>query len=250
MRTTAVRVSEQEVRAIQSPEFTDTWHPVSHSRVIDVLDHAVQQSGMRVLTRDYSVGFEGATMFGTWGLDEVQSGSQWMIGFRNSLNKLFALGVCAGNRVLVCSNMVFKGDDYIEFRKHTSGLDDDELYRLARDSMKGLIIKMAQLQSWQDMLRATPISEIEFKTLTFDAITRGIITPSEFNKFLDCHKEEIQDARLDGTLYTFHGAVTRLLRDKNLFQVSERTAKLVGMLTQYQADRPVGIVPAEVITVS
>ena len=143
------RVDEQAIRAVPEPEWTPTWHPVSHGKVLDALDLAVKETGMDVVGSHYSLsGEQGQNLFGTWTLDREDNGMRWMVGFRNSLNKNLALGVCAGNHVISCSNMMFKGDDFIAFRRHSGGLDWDELVELAKRAMEGLIEKMKKLATW------------------------------------------------------------------------------------------------------
>ena len=73
----ARRASEEAVCAIGEPEFTKTWHPVSHSKVISSLETAVKDAGIAVSNRQYSLGQEGLNMFGVWELDVQSNGVNW-----------------------------------------------------------------------------------------------------------------------------------------------------------------------------
>ena len=47
-------VTEGLVRSIPEPEFTDTWHPVSHAKVLDALEASVHNVGLDIVSKQYS----------------------------------------------------------------------------------------------------------------------------------------------------------------------------------------------------
>jgi len=233
------RVSEQEVMSVPEPEWTKSWHPVSHGKVIEAMELAVKDTGMDIVSRSYSLAGKGTNVFGTWLLDKEDNGMKWMVGFRNSMSKSLALGVCAGNHIINCSNMQFRGDDFIEFRKHTGGLDWDELVEIAKKAMVGLIERMGRLATWHSSLKERRIDQDDFKVLTFDAMKGNIFFPQQFPKFLDCYDMEQKTSPETGdTMYQFNGGVTRLLRDQSLFAISHRTTNLIKMLGDFIEDHP------------
>ena len=227
----ATRVTEQEVMSVPEPEWTKSWHPVSHGKVIEAMELAVKETGMQVVNRNYSLVRDGANMFGSWTLDKAENGMKWAVGFRNSMNKSFPVGVCAGNYVMVCSNMQFRGDDFIEFRRHTGKLDWDELVEIAQRAMAGLVDRMAKLAEWLRFLKERRMDQDDLKVLTFDAMKGQVFNPQQFPQFLDCIEMEKKDSPETGeTLYQFNGGVTRLLKDQSLFNISNRTTKLIKIL--------------------
>jgi len=225
------RVTEAEVMAIPEPEFTSSWHPVSHARVIGSLDLAVRDHGLGVVERNYNIRREGKQMFGTWQLDQKTNGSSWMVGFRNSIDKEFAVGIVAGTHVFVCSNMAFSGK-FIEFRRHTGGLDAEELVQVATRSIGKLIGEMKDFSQWHEGLKAYGLLERDLKVLVYDAMKNWVFPPSKFQGFLECYREEKQ-LRHHDSLYTFHGACTRLSRESSLFTVSERNGALVKIINNH-----------------
>ena len=48
-------VSEAIVRAEPKPEFTETWHPFSHGEILDALSVAVEEKGLVVIDKKYSI---------------------------------------------------------------------------------------------------------------------------------------------------------------------------------------------------
>jgi len=222
------------VRMVEEPEFTKSWHPVSHGKVIDALDLAVKNTGLEVVDKHYSLHNKGLNMFGTWRLSSSYNGASWMIGIRNSLSKSFAIGICAGTHVTVCSNMMFSGK-FIEFRRHTRGVDLEELRLLSIRAMDGLIEELQELETWHMGLKNYPVTEKEFKVLTFNALKTGVVPVTKFEKFLDCCSEETK--LNDSSLYTFHGGVTRLIKDNSLFHIADYSNRLIGFCDDYKLSK-------------
>lgn len=227
------RVEESVVRAVAEPAFTETWHPVSHAKVLDSLEVAVNEAGLAITDRDYTLNTDGRNMFGTWGL--LDSGDNpdigWQIGFRNSVSGTYAVGLTAGTKVFVCSNMCFSGE-YIVYRRHTKQMDEDELRRVTGQAVDSLLSTFEDRVNWQIGLKDHPIDNDTFKTLTYDAMDRGAFSPGKFTQFLQCHEEELELAK-EQNLYTFHSAGTRLMRDQGLFQLSNQTTVLNSIADDY-----------------
>jgi hypothetical protein len=231
-------VNRDEVIAVPEPSFTKTWHPVSHQKVLVSLELAIMAQGLEVTRENYSLSQDGMNCFGTLNVGGsfaqdsfTTKDSSWVVGFRNSMKKDFAVGVCAGLNVIVCSNMVFSGE-YTTFRMHTSGLDLSELHLIAKDSIKKIVHQLSALESWHGNLRNTAIDNDEFKALTYDAMESGVISPRDFKKFLQANQEETALAG-DQTAYTFHGAVTRMMRGRNYFLQADRNAGLNDLVSDY-----------------
>jgi hypothetical protein len=229
------RFTRNEVMAIPSPEYTKTWHPISHKEVINSLTAVLKNKGIKVVSETYSVKNHGNNIFGTFVLDIIKSGQNLMVGLRNSIMKTFAVGVCAGTHVIVCSNMQFKGD-FIEFRKHTSGISYDELLEIEDRAIDQVIVQGKETVKWHEGLRKYALEAPKFKQITYDAMERGILAPNHFNKFLEAHTAELELVKSKtGTLYEFHGAVTRMNRDLNLFTIDSRTRELCDLCDIYMA---------------
>lgn len=223
---------ETTVVAVPEPEWTKSWHPTSHARVINTVSNVLEEKGIGVTQKHYSLNGDGANCFATWVLDQGRDGRNWMLGFRNSLNKSFALGFCAGAHVMVCSNMMFNGQ-FVEFQKHTHQLDDDRLLEMSASTFNQIQPQIEELETWHDKLVEFPMrSTRNFKALVYDAMSSGVFPPSRFERFLECHHEEME---VDKTrsLKTFHGAATRLLREASLFTNVRSNEQLVTVCDDY-----------------
>ena len=229
-------ITEPEVIAVPEPEWTRTWHPVGHHRVIKTLTDVVEEAGIGVKNKQYSLTSNGANCFSSWVLDVEKNGRNWMVGFRNSIDKSFSLGFTGGASIIVCSNMMFDGS-FIEFQKHTSEMDDDTILRMANGAFNQVQEKVIELETWHDRLAEFPFRSLRnFKALTFDAMTEGVLPTNQFNAFCDAYNEEME---VDPTrsLKTFHGSVTRLMRSNSLFNQNERNRLLNGFCDDYMDRR-------------
>lgn len=238
---------ERIVRAVPEPPFTATWHPHSHAAVLDALQGACDMEGIDIVKRAYSLsGNDGANMFGTWQLDLGGNGTMgYMLGFRNSVNKRLRIGVCAGTQVFVCDNLAFSGS-FILFRKHTSGVDKEELIRIAHVAIQGAVIEMRKLHQWHKDLRHVYLPAPLRKQMTYDFMEQKVFAPSKFSNYQKAVEEEVEllgnDAFVDfkghqaTNMYALHGGVTRLLRGTGLLQLSEATGKMEKIINGYMAD--------------
>lgn len=238
------RVTEAEVMAVPAPEFTSTWHPIPHSSVVATLDNALKNIGIGVLNKEYSLNRAGTRMFGSWALDIRAGGRGYELGIRNATDKSMALGLCAGDRVFVCDNLAFTGD-LLMFRKHTAGLDHDEMVRLGMNAVKDLLPKMERLIQWHAMLEHKYVPPADFKGLVYDMMIAGVFSPGQFGNYLDCleaeKKQTISTSNLAGTttLHTVHGAATRLMKGWNLLRASKSTAVLESLCNDYLDTHPI-----------
>lgn len=115
----AREVSRQELEKVEAPPATATWFPVKHSTVIDTVQGALTASGFEVRRVQFGLSRSDARMFATIDLASVLApGVTLAVGVRNSTDKSFPLGFCAGSRTFVCDNLAFRSDITVT-KKHT-----------------------------------------------------------------------------------------------------------------------------------
>lgn len=240
-------VDEDVVKAVPEPPFTETWHPIAHAKVIDSLELACQDSGLGIDRRTYSMNDSGTRMFGVWDLDYHNNGSCYSLGFRNSIDKSMVVGVVGGFRIFVCDNLALSGE-YLQFHKHTSGLDHKRLFEMSRNALAGAWVEMERLEAWINELKNFELTDAQFKMLTYNLMANQVFPASSFNRFHDAFEEERGSSLVSfdfsgkntkkmyekGTdLYTLHGACTRLMRGASLFNVADRNRRLVQVCDDY-----------------
>ena len=223
-------VSEQDVFNVPAVPFTKTFHPVHHSDVIRAIKEAISVVGMEIVKSEYVLGQDGMRMFGVYDLSQGTSELSWSIGIRNSMNKSMSLGITAGTRVFVCENLCFSGE-FLAFRKHTSGLDTDELAFLAYKSMRNMIPRLTAFQKWHEGLKNYPLTEQDAKILLVEIITNSVIPASKFHQFNDLYGSVYDDS-----LWGFHEATTDVLRGSNLMNLPKKNRLLNNVINGFIGD--------------
>lgn len=221
------RVSETEVMAVPAVAFTKTFHPIHHSNVIQAVKEGIQAVGMDIVKAEYVLSSEGKKMFGVYDLSHSNGELCWSIGIRNSMNKSMSLGITAGTRVFVCQNLCFSGE-FLAFRRHTSGLDIDELSFLAYQSMKKMIPLLKAFQNWHEGLKKYSLSEIDLKILLVEILTNNVIPASKFHTFRNLYGNVYAD-----NLWGFHETVTDILKGSNLFTLPNQNKALNQAINNY-----------------
>jgi len=223
-----------QINAVPEVPYTKTWAPVHHAKVLDVLDETLDKHGIGVADTKFElIGPQGEDMFGTYRLSLGPSRAPFTIGVRNSMRKNFRLGFTAGNQVMVCSNLCFSGE-YMEHRKHTSGLTMITLQAIVFSAVDQAVDKCAEFSRWFDSLGNKLIFHHEYKQLVYDAVQTNVVRPTEFHRFEQAFNAEIAqngtgffgDADKWVTMRDFHGACTRMLREAGPATIHTRSREI------------------------
>jgi hypothetical protein len=220
-------VSEAEVMAVPDVAFTSTFKPWHHRDIISVVKQGVEAVGLEIVNSQYVLAQNGQRMFGVFDLSQGTSELSWSIGIRNSMNKSMSIGITAGTRVFVCENLCFSGE-FLAFRRHTAGLDIDELAFLAYRSMRKLIPMLKAFQNWHLGLRNFSLSEVDAKILLVEIMTNAVIPPSKFNQFNGLYAKVYDDS-----LWGFHEAATDVLKTSNLLTLPRKNKALNQVINTY-----------------
>lgn len=232
------RATREQVLTVETPPRTATWGVVGHDQLLDSLTKAVEEVGYKILTEDYSLSKDGGKLFGAFTLDGNSGDMNWMIGFRNSINKSMAVGITAGTRVLVCDNMAFSGS-FIRFRKHTGGLTLEELQDITQEAVTNIQPRLRGFEDWHNGLKDYELSRQDMEALTFRAVERGVLAGGRFGAFhkLLFEKKNDDNAAVYGNdLYGFHGAMTQLWKNNSLIGSGSRHAELQKLLGEAQEE--------------
>src|SRR6266852_526748 len=104
------KLGRAELSQIPVPEATATHKPVPHHNIVESLVETLSFRHIGVVDEEYAVSNDGMKMFGVLDLETQMEGCRFSIGIRNSHDKSLRLGLTAGLRVFVCSNMAFSGE--------------------------------------------------------------------------------------------------------------------------------------------
>src|SRR6476660_10045380 len=154
------KIGRPELAQIAVPEATSTHKPVPHHTIVEVLVQTLSFRHIGVVQEEYAVSSDGMKMFGVLDLETQMEGCRFSIGVRNSHDKSIRLGLTAGLRVFVCSNMAFSGDFTPVLAKHTKSFNLIDTISVGVDRMQRNFAPMQkQVESWQ----GTELSNVSAK---------------------------------------------------------------------------------------
>jgi len=141
----AEKVSRAELMNVSTPRPTETWRPVPHYEVAELVANEAQRRGYEIVNEAYGLTPRGDRMFGVLRFKPENSGVEYTraLGIRNSHNKQFALGLVAGYSIFICDNLAFSGDITIH-RKHTSGIEISELIPQAFEKLAYQYVRLEE----------------------------------------------------------------------------------------------------------
>lgn len=173
----------EELQAIPAPPADGRWHPVSHARVLDAVTGTLQAAGYEVQDRKLAIARGGHRFFGTLDLTmRLAAGVSLAVGVRNSTDKSFPLGFCAGNRVFVCDNLAFRAELLVK-RKHTR--HGETRFGNAIAAAVQSLASFREVESARlARLMTTDLTDDQALALMVRAVERQIIAPPVLPKVL------------------------------------------------------------------
>lgn len=130
------RVPRQTLAVLPVPEKTETHQPVSHDSLVAAIERSLAFRHIQVVAEEYVVSEDGMRMFGLMEVNAEFEGVRFAIGLRNANDKSMRVGIVAGYRVTVCSNMAFAGDFRPMLAKHSKHFDLEESVGIAIDRIQ------------------------------------------------------------------------------------------------------------------
>jgi DNA polymerase III delta prime subunit len=184
-----------------------------------------------VVQEEYAVSPDGAKMFGVLDLETQMEGCRFSVGIRNSHDKSIRLGLTAGLRVFVCSNMAFSGDFTPVLAKHTKSFNLVDTLSVGVDRIQRNFEPLQrQVETW----RKTQITDTTAKLIFYSAFIDGkleaprSLLPEVHRLYFEPQYAEFS-AR---TMWSLSNAFTSAFKKLDPVPQFKATAKLGGFLAQ------------------
>lgn len=129
-------LGRQELLTLPTPESTATHSVVPHHQVVAALIESLHFRHLDVVSDQYAISKDAQKIFGVLEINDGTDEVRFNIGLRNSNDRSFALGLCVGYRVFVCSNLSFHGDFTPVTRRHSKNFDYVEVIDAAVGKMQ------------------------------------------------------------------------------------------------------------------
>ena len=187
-----------------------------------------------MVNEEYAVSSDGMKMFGVLDLETQMDGRRFAIGIRNSHDKSLRLGLTAGLRVFVCSNMAFSGDFTPVLAKHTKSFNLVDTLSVGVDRIERNFEPMQrQVESW----RETQITDAGAKLIFYSAFVEGkldapkSLLPEVHRLYFEPQYAEFSPR----TMWSLSNAFTSAFKVLDPIPQFKSTAKLGEFLTQQPA---------------
>ncbi|MCH7226200.1 DUF932 domain-containing protein [Haloferula sp. A504] len=188
-------------------------------------------AGFRLTGESHALSHEGARYFGVLEitLPDRQVGSDygWIVGLRNSHDKVFPAGLVAGTRTFVCDNMAFSGEVRIS-RKHTRNAWRDLRHLTAR-AVGQLGDRFQSLDRRIELYRSEPMADWSALDLVIRAMDCQAITPSQLPRVLNEWRKPRHDAFCPRNLWSLFNSFTEVFKGQNPVTTMRRSQALHGL---------------------
>jgi hypothetical protein len=206
-------VSEEELREYNAPPPEGRWFPIAHQDVLTKVKETLHEAGYEVERQKLALARNDHRFFGTLDLKtSLATGVTLAVGVRNSTDKSFPLGFCAGSRVFVCDNLAFCSELVVK-RKHT---------RFGEQRFADAIANaVTALQGFREMesqrlrkLMNTELREEQADSFILRAFERGIISTLQLPAVLKEWRSPSFEEFKPRTAWSLLNAFTTVLRDR------------------------------------
>jgi hypothetical protein len=232
LHTGANSASLDQVRAAVTPEATDSWQPIPHATVRDLVVATVAQQGLRVVDESMGLWRDGARAFGILGLENGTNASDFrmVVGWRNSHDKSFPAAGALGSHVFVCDNLSFSGE--VTFaRKHTLNVMRD-LPGLVSAAIARLIGLWGFEKERITTYKGVEISDARVNDVLIQSLDRRVIGPTYILDVLKEWRAPKHEEFAPRSVWSLFNAYTEVLKGVSLPQLAGRTTRLYGLLDQ------------------
>jgi hypothetical protein len=154
------------------PLATSTFKPLPHIEFLDHIERGLAERQVNVVAEHLALKADGMQLFGIFDVDTVSPSGDFrsVLGFRNSNDHSWAVGLVAGSRVFVCDNLAFSGEFICLRRKHTSGMNIAREIAPALDRWEDNFQLLCGLS---DHLKTVSLGDSDAKTILHDACVKG-----------------------------------------------------------------------------
>lgn len=239
----ARQVPRHELALVPTPPSTATWFPVAHTAVVEAVEQSLSNAGFVVKAADYGLSRNDARMFATMNLEsELVPGVSLAIGVRNSTDKSFPLGFCAGSRTIVCDNLAFRSDLLVK-RKHTR-----HGHVRFREAIAAAVVTLDQFRQHEakriQAFQFTDITDERAESLMLQSFEKGIVSHRVLPKVIKEWRKPTYEDFTGKNLWSLLNAFTHVLNERaksNPQMHAGLTMRLGGLLDDAAGLKPFAI---------
>jgi hypothetical protein len=231
----ASAVAREQVEECATPDATDTWHPIAHSKLVNMLVDRLPDYNMEVVQEAHGLYKDGSRYFGMFqvaGSDGAsESGDDFglVFGLRNSHDKTFPAGLCLGSGVFVCDNLSFSAEIVIG-RRHTRHIMRD-LPNLVTMAVGKLVQARIDQKRRLDIYKETEITDTQAHDLIIQGMRTKAINTTRVPKVVEqWHNPNHPEFAEGKNVWRLLNGFTEVYKETSLTELPNRTTRLHGIL--------------------
>jgi hypothetical protein len=207
-------VTLDELGQFKAPPPEGRWFPVPHAQVRNRVVETLEAAGYQVKKEQLAVAKAGTRFFGVLDLATPVSGGDitLAVAVRNSVDRSFPLGFCAGSRVFCCDNLAFRAELLIR-RKHTR-FGEQRFNQAIAEAVSGLSSFRDEEGRRIEVLRQTELPEVLAESLLLRAYERGVIGAHQLPLVLKEWRQPRFEEFRSRTAWSLFNAVTTVLGEQ------------------------------------
>lgn len=226
-------VEVDELNSIAAPPPEGRWFPLSHGKVLTKVQETLTDAGYAIERQQLGLSADNARFFGVMDLTmPLVPGVTLAVGVRNSIDKSFPIGFCAGSRVFCCDNLAFRSELLVR-KKHTRFGE----MRFAA-AIGEAVVRLDQFKADEaarvGLMQATQVPDETADSLILRAFEKGIVsTPVLPNVIREWREPSYEDFQ-PRTLWSLFNAFTTALAERaqaNPHSYAVQTMRLSAHLT-------------------
>jgi|CXWL01.1.fsa_nt_gi hypothetical protein len=231
----ARKVDLATLEAVPCPPPTETYFPVPHHQVFRDCKSLLEQANFRVEKYELALSRHDDRFFGTLDLStSVATGVNLCVGIRSAQDRSIPLGLVAGHRVFVCSNMAFRADLINVRRKHTRN-GQIRFHEAITMAIQNLVSFQEAEGERIGRLQNTEITQVVAESLILRAYRKEIISTQLLPRVIAEWEKPSYEEFEPRTLWSLYNAHTTILADRqktNPQQFAHLTIRLSDLFSQ------------------
>jgi len=226
------KVDREAVDNVATPAGTDSWYPIPHRSLIELIESRLPEYGLSVVQQQHALMREDHRYFGLFQIEPMASevpaplDYSLVLGVRNSHDKSFPAGLCLGSGVFVCDNLAFSAEVVIG-RRHTRHIMDD-LPRLVAAAFGKLVTARIDQDRRIEAYKTNELTDSQAAHLLFQAAEGKAVTKTSlldvWNQWKAPNHPEFATA--GKTVWRLFNAITEVSKGINPFELSNRTQRI------------------------
>ena len=225
-------VTRDEIVDAPTPERTNTWVPVAHSRLLELAQSTIEAQGYAVTNEAHGLWGDGARYFGLMELVGGNTDDDYslVLGLRNSHDKTFPASLALGSQVLVCDNLSFFGEVVLT-RRHTRFIERD-LPGVVTQAVGRLSEMRTQQADRIDAYKQKRIQDRTAHDLMVRAVDSRVIPVTQLPLVVKEWREPSHDKFTENgrSVWRLFNAFTESFKTRSLEMLPRRSQALHGLL--------------------